>query len=173
MHTHRTVEKHTCTAIVVSLWCIKTNSSSPQINYQLSPRPASVISLSGSRGDGLSSVLSLPLHRLTAISSSAMVFQLLTPSLHHQHHHTPVPLMRGKRGRTCETITLWICFVSRRIKSCSIMGRHQRKGSPVSEVMTQCRCKTTWWISEHATQCSVSHVFGLFLTIWHINSMHV
>lgn len=165
-HTHRAVQKHTCTAIVVCLWCIKTNISSPQINYQLSLWPASVISLSGSRSDGLSNVLPLPLHRPTAISSSAMVFQLLTPSLHHQHHHKPVPLMRGKRGRTCETITFWIGFLSRRIKSCFIMGWHR---SPVSEVMTQCRCKTTCWISEHANQCSVSHLFFrlcLFLATW-------
>lgn len=47
----------------------KPDISSLQINYQLSPRPASVISLSGSRSDGLHCVLSLPPHRLTAISS--------------------------------------------------------------------------------------------------------
>lgn len=65
------------TASVVSLWCIKTDISSLQINYQLSPQPASVISLSVSRSDGLYCVLSLPPHRLTAISSSAVVFQLI------------------------------------------------------------------------------------------------
>lgn len=125
-HTQDRAKQHMHqTAIVVRLWCIKTNISSLQINYQLSPWPASVISLSGSRSDGPSSVLSLPLNGLTAISSSAMVFQLLIPSLHHHH---PVPLMLcGERGRTCETITPWIGFVSKRIKSCFIMGRHHRK----------------------------------------------
>lgn len=65
------------TASVVSLWCIKTNISSLQINYQLSPWPASVISLSGSTSDGLYCVLPLPLDALTAISPSAVVFQRL------------------------------------------------------------------------------------------------
>lgn len=80
------------TARVVSLWCIKTNISSLQINYQLSPWPASVISLTGSRSDGLYYVLSLPAHGLTAISSSAVVFQLLIPT-------TPATLSASRCAR--------------------------------------------------------------------------
>lgn len=59
--THREshVYRHTPqTATIVSLWCIKTNISSLQINYQLSPWSASVISLSGSRSNGICCVLS-------------------------------------------------------------------------------------------------------------------
>lgn len=88
IHTRERTRTRACarrhmqqTAIVVGLWCIRTNISPLQINYQLSPRPASVISLSGSRSDGLSSVLSRALHSLTAISSSAVVFQLPKPYL--------------------------------------------------------------------------------------------
>ena len=120
------------TAGVVSLWCIKTDISSLQINYQLSPRPASVISLSGSRSDGLHCVLSLPPHRLTAISSSAVVFQLVIHARTTTTTTTTLTPSRcvGERGWTCETITPRIGFVSGRIKSCSIMKHAQRKRLP-------------------------------------------
>ena len=79
------------TATVVSLWCIKTNICSLQINYQLMPRPASVISLSGSRSDGLYWLLFIPPHRLTAIFP--LSHGLPTPNSPHPvpHHHPHHP----------------------------------------------------------------------------------
>ena len=58
-HTQSRANRHMHQASsVVSLLCVKTNISSLQINYQPSPWPASVISLSGNRSDGLYCVLS-------------------------------------------------------------------------------------------------------------------
>lgn len=87
IHTQSHAYRHMRqTASVVSLWCIKTNISSLQINYQLSSWPASVISLSGSRRDGL------PLPPSTQGDSYfPLSHGLSTPKTNH-HHHYPVAL---------------------------------------------------------------------------------